>query len=1230
MTLAISWEAWRGSGVVGRVRLTLGRGKSCRVFGRKPETARPQLHARDGDGGSRTGRRTGHGQRGRLGDHTLRRRRDRQAVESATIFGRRGVSVFGLTGVEGVRHWAHAAAAKYLTEGVADDLPSLQTSARDRSRFQPDAWMATTAGHSRLSSSDLSASFFEIPTSSSPSPSGGASTSRAPFVHTAPAAFDFEDADGFEVFDPRGMFSPPKGSGFPPAPPTAAPEPQDESAPTPTTSTRPSSALRRSTLPALKIPGAIETPEDDGRSGRRRNNGKEREVEEDLVMEDGEEKLPGLMRSVSNETTSPGESSLPGTPLSVRPLPHFFAVPGSFKAQPVGFLPGMTSTKPSESRSPPRGRQHLRRFLLDSRSQSLMSSNPSSSASSPVPLRPLSSDTSLVDASMSVSQVLEPPSNSRGPSLPAPKKHPRSRRRSRLSRSETEPAGSSSFREDGDESIGSDAYSDMVSSPAVSFLSMFAESTNLSSGGPNGQANGRRRGSSSFSLIGQPNGGQGARERRGTGLSRQSALSDEDAEMGEVEEEDDEEPSMDDAGSDEDDPDAEEEEEEGDQVAGYVLGPLIGRGGFSVVREATDLGSGARVAVKIIRRPGSASSSGFLPSENGSKNALDARDFAMTAGARNRAFSVPEPIDLRAMAGTGDGDVTPMMEGVGSPVPSQVEQTVDQYLEKEIAVWSHLEPHPNVLPMLGVHRRSIDDLVASRTDSASSAQRRQRSTSSRASSGAATTYLFMPLCEDGNLLQLLNRHGASKVVPEPQTPSGGSMVKPGISRRRYTEPMAMYQAPTDDADDEGEARSRSRTRHVRRGLDLAHARHIFSQIVRGLEHLHQEAHVTHRDLKLENVLIHDGNFRIADFGLASVVSPVPTPNANANPAGRGDHGSTTPLARIRELNDPLAASWSGPDTTAPNRTSGATWPHPGLKRRTTPRNVSEGFPSFGQAVPARPDLLPLGSATSSSGPGGSLPYTAPEQLRSIKTISDPSIDIWALGCILYAMLEGSLPFADDFEPRLRVKILRARWDVPAVLERKKGTWEAEAALEVLKGCLEPDPTRRWTIRQVGASEWLAAAGGEDEMRGRRRSRSRRPRGVRRFGSSTGSYSIVEHDGSDRSRSSYRSPSARSGSGSQSGSRPGRGRRRRDGSASGLRSLSMSVSEDPGGTSGRGRRSGSSSPSTSTRMSQWSPSIERERNELVGAERKGRSRSREDHERRKGTSRSTSRRRGGFR
>ena len=111
-------------------------------------------------------------------------------------------------------------------------------------------------------------------------------------------------------------------------------------------------------------------------------------------------------------------------------------------------------------------------------------------------------------------------------------------------------------------------------------------------------------------------------------------------------------------------------------------------------------------------------------------------------------------------------------------------------------------------------------------------------------------------------------------------------------------------------------------------------------------------------------------------------------------------------------------------------------------------------------------------------PSASLPYAPPELLRAPPAGPALPQDIWSLGIILYALLTSKLPFADQFDPRLQMKILRGVYDDPLVGRE----W-----LECLRGCLDGNVETRWTISQVRECDAVA---GWREVRSRSKARSK--------------------------------------------------------------------------------------------------------------------------------------------
>ena len=100
---------------------------------------------------------------------------------------------------------------------------------------------------------------------------------------------------------------------------------------------------------------------------------------------------------------------------------------------------------------------------------------------------------------------------------------------------------------------------------------------------------------------------------------------------------------------------------------------------------------------------------------------------------------------------------------------------------------------------------------------------------------------------------------------------------------------------------------------------------------------------------------------------------------------------------------------------------------------------------------------------------GSLHYCSPEEIRQQATL-DPSMDIWSLGCVLYTMLTGKLPFNDDFLPRLQYTIISGKYDKECFNTLQL----SEEAIDLVTKMLSVPKEDRPLIDQVLLHPWLTS------------------------------------------------------------------------------------------------------------------------------------------------------------
>lgn len=103
-------------------------------------------------------------------------------------------------------------------------------------------------------------------------------------------------------------------------------------------------------------------------------------------------------------------------------------------------------------------------------------------------------------------------------------------------------------------------------------------------------------------------------------------------------------------------------------------------------------------------------------------------------------------------------------------------------------------------------------------------------------------------------------------------------------------------------------------------------------------------------------------------------------------------------------------------------------------------------------------------------PCGTVGYTAPEIVKDERY--SKSVDMWALGCVLYTLLCGFPPFYDESIEVLTEKVAKGQFTFLSPW------WDdiSKSAQDLISHLLTVDPDKRYTIKEFLAHPWITNPG----------------------------------------------------------------------------------------------------------------------------------------------------------
>lgn len=192
------------------------------------------------------------------------------------------------------------------------------------------------------------------------------------------------------------------------------------------------------------------------------------------------------------------------------------------------------------------------------------------------------------------------------------------------------------------------------------------------------------------------------------------------------------------------------------------------------------------------------------------------------------------------------------------------------------------------------------------------------------------------------------------------------------------------------------------------------SRHVILQVAKALEYLHEEAGVVHRDIKPENLLFYPTPFM---------------PARNPKPKNPDDEDKVDEGEFIRGV----------------------------------------GAGGIGVIKIADFGLSKVIWDSQTMTPCGTVGYTAPEIVKDERY--SKSVDMWAMGCVLYTLLCGFPPFYDESIQTLTEKVARGQYTFLSPW------WDdiSKSAQDLVSHLLTVDPGKRYDIKQFLNHPWIREA-----------------------------------------------------------------------------------------------------------------------------------------------------------